>query len=95
MRTSHTYSFATASSIIARMRKLNGDRRRMATEFVYVVLGGGVAAGYAAEEFVRRGVLHGQLCIISEERVIPLSLSLSLYSVYSHIYVCMFTASVV
>lgn len=38
---------------------------------MYVILGGGVAAGYAAHEFVKRGVSHGELCIISEEPVAP------------------------
>ncbi|KAL3526068.1 hypothetical protein ACH5RR_014440 [Cinchona calisaya] len=33
--------------------------------------GVGVAAGYAAQEFVKRGVSHGELCIISEEPVAP------------------------
>lgn len=42
----------------------------MGRAFVYVILGGGVAAGYAAHEFVKRGVSHGELCIISEEPVI-------------------------
>ncbi|KAA3455947.1 monodehydroascorbate reductase 4, peroxisomal-like [Gossypium australe] len=39
--------------------------------FEYVIVGGGVAAGYAALEFTRRGVSHAQLCIISEEPVAP------------------------
>lgn len=39
--------------------------------FKYLILGGGVAAGYAAREFVRRGVKPGQLGIISEESVAP------------------------
>ncbi|KAL6960587.1 Monodehydroascorbate reductase 4, peroxisomal [Sarracenia purpurea var. burkii] len=43
----------------------------MGRAFVYVILGGGVAAGYAALEFSRRGVSHGELCIISEEPVVP------------------------
>ncbi|CAI9780626.1 unnamed protein product [Fraxinus pennsylvanica] len=43
----------------------------MGRAFVYVILGGGVAAGYAAHEFVKRGVPHGELCIISEESVAP------------------------
>lgn len=42
----------------------------MGRAFVYVILGGGVAAGYAALEFTKRGVSHGELCIISEEPVI-------------------------
>ncbi|MQL75819.1 hypothetical protein Taro_008211 [Colocasia esculenta] len=47
----------------------------MGRAFVYVILGGGVAAGYAALEFTRRGVNHGELCIISKEPVgIPLGL---------------------
>ncbi|KAM7506616.1 hypothetical protein LguiA_017069 [Lonicera macranthoides] len=43
----------------------------MGRAFVYVILGGGVAAGYAALEFTKRGVSHGELCIISEEPVVP------------------------
>ncbi|GER41331.1 monodehydroascorbate reductase [Striga asiatica] len=43
----------------------------MGRAFVYVIIGGGVAAGYAAHEFVKRGVSHGELCIISEEPVAP------------------------
>lgn len=41
----------------------------MGRAFVYVILGGGVAAGYAALEFTKRGVAPGELCIISEEPV--------------------------
>lgn len=36
-----------------------------------VILGGGVAAGYAALEFVKHGIGHSELCIISEEAVPP------------------------
>ncbi|KAK3014139.1 hypothetical protein RJ639_008480 [Escallonia herrerae] len=43
----------------------------MGRAFVYVILGGGVAAGYAALEFTKKGVSHGELCIISEETVVP------------------------
>ncbi|KAI3808727.1 hypothetical protein L1987_24686 [Smallanthus sonchifolius] len=43
----------------------------MGRAFVYVILGGGVAAGYAALEFTKKGVSHGELCIISEETVAP------------------------
>lgn len=43
----------------------------MGRAFVYVILGGGVAAGYAALEFVKRGVSSGELCIISDEPVSP------------------------
>jgi monodehydroascorbate reductase (NADH) len=39
-----------------------------------VILGGGVSAGYAALEFVKRGVSQGELCIISDE---PVSVFLS------------------
>ena len=42
---------------------------KMGRAFVYVILGGGVAAGYAALEFVKKGVSHGELCIISDEPV--------------------------
>nr|ALR81983.1 monodehydroascorbate reductase [Eleusine coracana] len=44
----------------------------MGRAFVYVILGGGVAAGYVALEFARRGgYSRGELCIISEEAVAP------------------------
>ncbi|KAJ0704332.1 putative monodehydroascorbate reductase (NADH) [Helianthus annuus] len=43
----------------------------MGRSFVYVILGGGVAAGYAALEFANKGVAHGELCIISDEPVAP------------------------
>ncbi|KAL8043862.1 hypothetical protein ABFX02_08G010600 [Erythranthe guttata] len=43
----------------------------MARAFLYAIVGGGVAAGYAADEFVKRGVSRGDLCIISEEPVAP------------------------
>ncbi|KAJ4960189.1 hypothetical protein NE237_020099 [Protea cynaroides] len=43
----------------------------MGRAFVYVILGGGVAAGYAAFEFSKRGISHGELCIISEETFAP------------------------
>ncbi|KAK4782421.1 hypothetical protein SAY86_016523 [Trapa natans] len=43
----------------------------MGRAFVYVILGGGVAAGYAALEFVKRGVSSGELCIISDEPFAP------------------------
>ncbi|TVU28182.1 hypothetical protein EJB05_19691, partial [Eragrostis curvula] len=45
----------------------------MGRSFAYVILGGGVAAGYAALEFVRRkgDAAAGELCIISDEEVAP------------------------
>ncbi|GJM86582.1 hypothetical protein PR202_ga02453 [Eleusine coracana subsp. coracana] len=48
----------------------------MIRSFEYVILGGGVAAGYAALEFVRRkgDAAPGELCIISDEDVRFLSL---------------------
>ncbi|XP_022848355.1 monodehydroascorbate reductase-like isoform X2 [Olea europaea var. sylvestris] len=39
--------------------------------FKYVILGGGVAAGYAAREFANQGVNPGELAIISKESVAP------------------------
>ncbi|XP_020572585.1 monodehydroascorbate reductase 4, peroxisomal, partial [Phalaenopsis equestris] len=35
------------------------------------ILGGGVAAGYAALEFAQQGIAPGELCIISEESTAP------------------------
>ncbi|KZV27938.1 monodehydroascorbate reductase [Dorcoceras hygrometricum] len=39
--------------------------------FKYVILGGGVSAGYAAREFSNQGVKPGELAIISKEAVAP------------------------
>jgi NADPH-dependent 2,4-dienoyl-CoA reductase/sulfur reductase-like enzyme len=39
--------------------------------FKYVVVGGGMAAGYAAREFVERGVKPGELAILSAESSLP------------------------
>ncbi|XP_042459470.1 monodehydroascorbate reductase 3, cytosolic-like [Zingiber officinale] len=39
--------------------------------FKYVILGGGVAAGYAAREFAKHGLIPGELAIISKEAVAP------------------------
>ncbi|KAK9170451.1 hypothetical protein Syun_002591 [Stephania yunnanensis] len=39
--------------------------------FKYVIIGGGVAAGYAAREFSKQGVKPGELAIISKEAVAP------------------------
>jgi 3-phenylpropionate/trans-cinnamate dioxygenase ferredoxin reductase subunit len=39
--------------------------------FTYVILGGGMVAGYAAKEFVKRGLKPGELGILSAESVPP------------------------
>src|SRR5688500_1215242 len=39
--------------------------------FRYVILGGGMVAGYAAQEFVEQGVQPGELCIVSAEAAPP------------------------
>lgn len=39
--------------------------------FKYVIVGGGVSAGYAAREFANQGVKSGELAIISKEAVAP------------------------
>ncbi|XP_021288291.1 monodehydroascorbate reductase, seedling isozyme-like [Herrania umbratica] len=39
--------------------------------FRYIIVGGGVAAGYAAREFDRQGLKPGELAIISKEAVAP------------------------
>ncbi|CAL0299378.1 unnamed protein product [Lupinus luteus] len=43
----------------------------MAKTFKYVILGGGVSAGYAAREFAKQGVKPGELALISKEAVAP------------------------
>ncbi|KAG0480653.1 hypothetical protein HPP92_011511 [Vanilla planifolia] len=42
-----------------------------AKHFKYIILGGGVAAGYAAREFAKLGINPGELAIISKEAVAP------------------------
>ncbi|KAL4605805.1 hypothetical protein ACB092_09G056100 [Castanea dentata] len=42
-----------------------------AKSFKYVIVGGGVSAGYAAREFAKQGVKPGELAIISKEAVAP------------------------
>ncbi|KAG9141218.1 hypothetical protein Leryth_001702 [Lithospermum erythrorhizon] len=39
--------------------------------FKYIIIGGGVSAGYAAREFSKQGVKPGELAIISKEAVAP------------------------
>ena len=40
-------------------------------KYKYVILGGGLTAGYAAQEFVTRNLPAGQLCIVSAENTLP------------------------
>jgi NAD(P)H-nitrite reductase large subunit len=37
----------------------------------YVILGGGMVAGYAAKELVEQGLKPGELCIVSAEAALP------------------------
>lgn len=39
-------------------------------KFKYIILGGGNAAGYAAREFVKRGIAHGEVAILGQEPVV-------------------------
>ncbi|XP_024522311.1 monodehydroascorbate reductase 3, cytosolic-like isoform X2 [Selaginella moellendorffii] len=43
----------------------------MAISYKYIVLGGGVGAGYAAREFSREGARSGEVAILSKEAVAP------------------------
>uniref|UniRef100_A0ACD5YXY2 Uncharacterized protein n=1 Tax=Avena sativa TaxID=4498 RepID=A0ACD5YXY2_AVESA len=61
------------SRVSQRQTEIEKDSQ-MGRAFAYVILGGGVAAGYAALEFARHrdgGVSPGELCIISDEAVAP------------------------
>lgn len=40
-------------------------------QYKYVILGGGLVAGYAAQEFAERGIQPGELGIISAENTLP------------------------
>lgn len=39
--------------------------------YKYVILGGGLTAGYAAQEFVAQGIQADELCILSAEKTLP------------------------
>jgi 3-phenylpropionate/trans-cinnamate dioxygenase ferredoxin reductase subunit len=39
--------------------------------YPFVIIGGGVVAGYAAQEFIASGITPGELCIISAESTLP------------------------
>ncbi len=39
--------------------------------YKYVILGGGLTAGYAAQEFIKQGIREGELCIVSAEETLP------------------------
>ncbi|CAM6105028.1 unnamed protein product [Calypogeia fissa] len=39
--------------------------------YKYIIIGGGVAAGYGAAEFVKQGLKPGELAIVSKEEVAP------------------------
>jgi len=39
--------------------------------YKYVILGGGLVAGYAAREFANHGLSEGELCILSAEKTLP------------------------
>ena len=39
--------------------------------FKYLVIGGGMAAGYAAKEMVKQGMGAGELCILSADTAAP------------------------
>lgn len=41
------------------------------SDFKYLILGGGMVAGYAAQEFVSRGVQRGELAIVSSDDAPP------------------------
>lgn len=41
------------------------------TTYKYIVIGGGLTAGYAAQEFAEMGVSSGELCILSDEKTLP------------------------
>jgi 3-phenylpropionate/trans-cinnamate dioxygenase ferredoxin reductase subunit len=40
-------------------------------DYRYMILGGGIAAGYAAREFVKQGIAAGEVCIISADNSLP------------------------
>ncbi|MFW5778167.1 MAG: NAD(P)/FAD-dependent oxidoreductase [Bacteroidota bacterium] len=41
--------------------------------YKYVIIGGGTTAGYAAKEFTEQGIGYGELCIISDENILPMN----------------------
>jgi len=63
-----------ASPSISRSRGQRFFTSAMASSYKYVVLGGGNAAGYAADEFHKNGKAKGDLAIISAEPVLSQSM---------------------
>ena len=41
--------------------------------YKYVIIGGGTTAGYAAKEFTEQGIGYRELCIISDENIMPMN----------------------
>ncbi len=41
--------------------------------YKYVIIGGGTTAGYAAKEFSERHIGYGELCIVSDEEILPMN----------------------
>lgn len=42
-------------------------------KYKYVIIGGGTAAGYAAQQFAKEGINKDELCIISSETILPMN----------------------
>jgi hypothetical protein len=47
--------------------------------YKYICLGGGNASGYFAKELVARGLLPGELCMVTSEAVLMLAVPASLH----------------
>ncbi len=53
------------------MQVADAGEKSLVTTFSYVILGGGMVAGYAAKELVARGLRAGELCIVSADSAPP------------------------
>ena len=65
----HTCGLRSPAGLASRRQVISRGLAMAASGYKYMVLGGGQAAGYAAQEFVKRGGKKGELAILSSEAV--------------------------
>lgn len=64
--------FPTKSNLThIKIQRNEHDDDMKVESFKYVIIGGGVAAGYACNEFINQKIGKKQLCVISNESILP------------------------
>ncbi|ONI01814.1 hypothetical protein PRUPE_6G160700 [Prunus persica] len=67
----HDWTSPAPGVMQTRAKAKTKQRKLAAKNFKYVILGGGVSAGYAAREFAKQGLKPDELAVISKEAVAP------------------------